>query len=261
MLNPPPATSPLADRLAMTGEGIRASMAAEGKPKGPGAVLEAIVLKLLDTLLTLLADFKAGRLLPLPTSDAAPAEAGEEEARAGTSGAAAGRPRGLLARVCGLAWPRVWDAGRATWAVDAAARGRDGSHCESTPTPSLPRLAGEGSNGADRAVADPSPSSRIESAGKPGLKGRGIRGVLGSDGAVPQLEEVSLRLTPRCEEREAIGRICAPGEQEYRDPDCAAGRASSRLTNWQRVRWLFSKIGFGGEGDVRAYRSGITTRS
>jgi hypothetical protein len=39
MLNPPPATSPLADRLANTREGIRASIAAEGKPKGPGAVL------------------------------------------------------------------------------------------------------------------------------------------------------------------------------------------------------------------------------
>ena len=189
MLNPPPATSPLADRLAMTGEGIRASMAAEGKPKGPGAVLEAIVLKLLDTLLTLLADFKAGRLLPLPTSDAAPAEAGEEEARAGTSGAAAGRPRGLLARVCGLAWPSLWGAGRVTWTVEAAARGRDGSHCESTPTPYLPRLEGLGreadqrANGSGGTVAPPSPAPRMTPGAQP-LKGREVRVENGSGSAV-----------------------------------------------------------------------------
>jgi hypothetical protein len=187
MLNPPPATSPLADRLAITREGIRASFAAGGR--GPRAAIAKAILRFLDTLMALLADFKAGRLLPLPPSDAAPAEAGQEEARAGASEAAAVRPRGLLARVCGLAWPSLWGAGRVTWTVEAAARGRDGSHCESTPTPYLPRLEGLGreadqrANGSGGTVAPPSPAPRMTPGAQP-LKGREVRVENGSGSAV-----------------------------------------------------------------------------
>ncbi len=123
-LNDPAAPS-LADRLTMTREGIRASMTAADKAKGPAAALEAIFLKLLDTLLTLLADFQAGRLPPLAPREAAPpprpspAEAGEGEG-VGAPDATAVPHRGLLARVWGLAWPHVWGARRARWELDAA---------------------------------------------------------------------------------------------------------------------------------------------
>ena len=72
MLNPPPANSPLADRLAMTREEIRASVAAEGK--GPRAAIAKAILRLLETLMALLADFAAGKFAPVVAGEEAPRE-------------------------------------------------------------------------------------------------------------------------------------------------------------------------------------------
>jgi hypothetical protein len=99
----------------MTREAIHASMV-EVSPKGPAAALEAILLKFLDALLRLLADFKAGRLPPLPPGEAAPAEA-DASRSCPAPGAPAARRQGMLARVWGLVWPC---ASGVRWAEDAA---------------------------------------------------------------------------------------------------------------------------------------------
>ena len=52
----------LADRCTVTLEGMRAEMAAQGTRKGPAQVLARAVLRLLEALVALLAEFKAGTL-------------------------------------------------------------------------------------------------------------------------------------------------------------------------------------------------------
>lgn len=52
----------LADRIAITRDGMRAAVAAEGTRKGPAAALLAAILSFLECLLALLAEFNAGKL-------------------------------------------------------------------------------------------------------------------------------------------------------------------------------------------------------
>ncbi len=88
-----PLTAPipsLADRLTMTREGMRASMAAEGRPSGPGAALHAAILRLLEMLLALLADFAAGRLAVPQLAATEPATLRGANADGATAGGAAG---------------------------------------------------------------------------------------------------------------------------------------------------------------------------
>ncbi len=58
-------------------EGIRAAIAAEGSRKGLAGKVQAAILGFLETLLALLADFRAGRLAAPESYVSAPAEAGE----------------------------------------------------------------------------------------------------------------------------------------------------------------------------------------
>jgi len=124
-----PAAPSLTDRLTMTREAIRASMV-EASPKGPAAALEAILLRFLDALLRLLADFKAGRLAALPPGDAASAGAEEAAGRScpapGALDAPVARRGGMLARAWGLVWPRAFGVGRAVAAGGAASAATGG---------------------------------------------------------------------------------------------------------------------------------------
>jgi hypothetical protein len=62
-----------ADRCTSTLDGIRASIAAEGMRKGPAGALAKAILRLLETLMALLAEFKAGTLsAPAPGLGATP---------------------------------------------------------------------------------------------------------------------------------------------------------------------------------------------
>jgi hypothetical protein len=65
----------LADHRTITLEGMRAEMAAQGARKGPAGVLAKAILRLLEALVALLAEFKAGRL-----AGAAPGGAGSATA-------------------------------------------------------------------------------------------------------------------------------------------------------------------------------------
>jgi hypothetical protein len=58
--------SPLTDRCTATLAAMRADLAARGRRKGPAELLLAAMIGLLETLLAMIADFRAGRLLPLP---------------------------------------------------------------------------------------------------------------------------------------------------------------------------------------------------
>ena len=57
-----PAANNLADRFAITLEGMRAAMALEGVRKTPAGVLQAAILRLLEAILALLVQFEAGTL-------------------------------------------------------------------------------------------------------------------------------------------------------------------------------------------------------
>jgi hypothetical protein len=65
-------TPSLADRCSLTLGEMRARLAAQGGRKGPTAMLLAVIVRFLETLAALVADFEAGRLAaPAPGNDAA----------------------------------------------------------------------------------------------------------------------------------------------------------------------------------------------
>jgi hypothetical protein len=258
-----PAAPSLTDRLTMTREAIRASMA-EDKPKGPGAVLEAILLKLLDALLRLLADFKAGRLAPLPPGDAAPAGAEEAGGRScpapGALDAPAARRGGMLARAWGLVWPRAFGV---RWAVDAggAAGGR------AVASPRLVSRRERRRTATDYAVAYPSPS---RFAG-PSLSLKGERDsictiraaqVRGAHGSRRRLPRANGEAGPAA--YPSPSRIAPHFCQQKREP-VAGPSLSLRDPQGERDSMFggrkgpFSKIGFRGGGDGRASRSRMKT--
>jgi hypothetical protein len=67
------ATPSLAERLSIPLDGMRATMAAQGPRKGPAAALQRAILRLLEALMALLAEFKAGTIGAVPGRDAASA--------------------------------------------------------------------------------------------------------------------------------------------------------------------------------------------
>jgi hypothetical protein len=81
MSNVPPSPT---DPIASTREGIRAAMA-EAARRGPAAALERAILGLLDMLVTMLMDWKAGRFVPPPRPS--PASAGEGDVALSGGGA------------------------------------------------------------------------------------------------------------------------------------------------------------------------------
>ena len=80
----------LADRWSATVDGVRAEMAAQGTLKGPAGALMRALLRLLEAIALLLADFQAGRLPSPPAgharaNGAAGAGAGTADGRDGVS--------------------------------------------------------------------------------------------------------------------------------------------------------------------------------
>ena len=128
-------------------EEMRASVAARGRQPRLAEMVQEAILRMLTVLLAMLEDFRAGRLPPV--AEEAPGRAGadgavesgaipagEDVCGAGGMGAAAS-PARRFGFGFGIAWARWW--------------GGD------TPTPTLPRCAGEGEECTDRAVAPPPP--------------------------------------------------------------------------------------------------------
>ncbi len=77
-ITPPP---PPADHCTITLDRMRAELAAQGVRKGPAGALAKAILRLLEVLAALLADFKAGRLAAAERSDGAAATAAVPYAR------------------------------------------------------------------------------------------------------------------------------------------------------------------------------------
>ena len=166
----------LPDRLASTREGIRAAMADEGI--GLAMALQKAILRLLDTLIAMLLDFQAGRLVA-PVQDDGPRPAtpsqGVKESRADAAAGIAGAWR------AGIAWFAArWGAGctgmtgtfgdAGDWRADCAPPGGEGMvTAADAEVPSdgarVPR-----SNGRRPAAADSTP--RLP--GRPVEQGTGV---------------------------------------------------------------------------------------
>jgi hypothetical protein len=80
----------LADRATVALDGMRAVMAAEPRSGGPAGALMAAILRLLEQILVLLAEFRAGTLAAVPSGSAAPA-AGAASATCAASAMSAAR--------------------------------------------------------------------------------------------------------------------------------------------------------------------------
>ncbi len=122
MTNSPP--SP-ADSANSTLDGLRAGMAGECARKGPAGALARAILRLMEALMALLADFKAGRLVAMAPGTAAaccgePGAAGRDGAEGRDMGAAAAaRAEGMAARAAHGVW--AWWCGKtAAWPAGVA---------------------------------------------------------------------------------------------------------------------------------------------
>ena len=170
-----PATTDLKDTL----EEMRASMAARGARKGlRGAVQEAL-LKLLEVLMALLADFRAGRLAPVAEAAATPHPCPPPQGRremahaSGADGAAAYPPPSRIGpHFCQQKWEPVAGPflplkGGGIVCGLADDTGADGAVVHPLPSRSPGSSLGAG------------PSPRVKPGGDASLslKGRGIRGL------------------------------------------------------------------------------------
>ena len=88
--------------LKDTLEEMRASAAARGTEKGLAGVLQEALLKLLEVLMALLADFRAGRLAAVPPEVGAEDEQGEGAEAGSDAGARAGWPSRRLPHYAGM---------------------------------------------------------------------------------------------------------------------------------------------------------------
>jgi len=165
------AASPTTD-LKDTLEEMRASVAAR---KGLAGALGKAILGVLDMLMALLADFRTGKLVPLPPSAsdayAAPGAGGSECAASMKVPALPDVAGGAGEGVLGLwGWWRRKNASaqneeRECYAPEGPAIAGASSAGGYTPAPGLPRSAGEGAKGGIRAVAPPAPQPSPSDAG------------------------------------------------------------------------------------------------
>jgi hypothetical protein len=107
------ASHALPDRFAISFEEIRAKMAAEGKKKGLAGALQAAILRLLNAIVALLADLRAGRLAAAAPASAANAPCAEPAAEGlcGTAAANGERYRDYRAAVTTVPPAAPGDAG------------------------------------------------------------------------------------------------------------------------------------------------------
>lgn len=150
------APNTLADRFAITLGEMRAAMAAEGPTKGLARALQEAILGLLECILALLLEFKAGRLA------AAPAAAGPRTAEANdpeTAEIAAKAPRPARIRWPSSHIPAASAAGVAEAAEAGAAEARAEDGFPTSPLrhagPSLSPQRGEDEFGAFDRARDP----------------------------------------------------------------------------------------------------------
>ncbi len=140
-----PPTPALADPCTIITDGVRAAMAAEGMRKGPAGALARAILRLLEVLLALLAEFKAGTLAAEargPGAEGASGATNVDRDRDGTELRSLGA-RQMCARQVG-ARQMYGDAASPSLAASPAHQCGDivVEGGEDAPTPGLPRCAG-----------------------------------------------------------------------------------------------------------------------
>ena len=169
----PDAAAPSSSDLQSRMEEMRASMTARGTEKGPAGMLQEAILRLLALLMAMLADFRAGRLAPLvaaggrgevePTGGEA--ERIAHRASGTASSAAISRSAGLRREAdqwveCGNAADGMAVSTSVGAPPQAAGPGlaaglREKSARADTPTPTLPRYAGEGARCVEEGEGGP----------------------------------------------------------------------------------------------------------
>jgi len=210
--------------LKDTLEEMRASVAARSARGGLAGAIQAAILGLFEVLMTLLQDFRAGKLVPPAPSPrdavAAPCVAGSDRAAGGKAPAPPPARSGLWGwwrRKDGAAQDEDWGDCRAvapslprpwptSWPEATAGEGED------IPTPALPRSAGLGreadrrangtggaNGGGDRAVAPPPPwPSPLEGEGEEAGPRFPARSAAMADGSVADCVDSGAQWIPTC---------------------------------------------------------------
>ena len=190
MTDPAPRPTDLKDTL----EDMRAAMAVQGARKGLAGTIEGAILKLLEVLLTILVDFRAGRLAALAA----------EEARAG---------RGCE-ETPSESVPTPFESAP--------------TPSESAPTPALPRRAGEGACGGVRGMIGARGAQGRKAAGGPRTIAAERGFVTRGRGGAARLLRPDISIARRGHRLRGLRAAPGPRRNAPRKPPCRAGPGRRR---------------------------------